>query len=86
MGIPDHLHASWDTCMQAKKLQLEQDMKQRTCSKLEKEFVKAVYRHPACLIYMKSTSCKMPGWMKFKLELRFPWEISVTSDMQMTPT
>ena len=59
-------------------------MKQLTYSKLEKEFVKAVYCHPACLFYMKSTSCKMPGWMKGKLQSRLPGEISITSDTQMT--
>ena len=50
-----------------------------------KEYVKAVYCHPAYLTYMQSTSCEMLGWMKYKLELRFPGEISITSDMQMTP-
>ena len=71
--------------MQVKKQQLEMDMEQRTGSKLEKEYVKAVYCHPAYLTYMKSTSCKMLSWMKHKLELRFLGEISITSDMQMTP-
>ena len=45
-----------------------------------------VYCHPAYLTYMKSTSYEMPGWMKHKLESRFPGEISITSDMPMTPT
>ena len=58
---------------------------QRTGSKLGKEYVKAVYCHPAYLTYMQSTSCKMPGWMKNKLESRLLGEISITSDMQMTP-
>ena len=40
---------------------------------------------PDYLTYMKSTSCEMPGWMKHKLESRLPGEISITSDMQMTP-
>ena len=44
-----------------------------------------VYCHPAYLTYMQRTSCKMPGWMKHKLESRLPGEISVTSDMQVTP-
>ena len=56
MGIPDHLSASWEICMQVKKQQLEPDMKQKTGSKLGKEYVKDVYRHPACLTYMQSTS------------------------------
>ena len=50
-----------------------------------KTYVKAVYCHPAYLTYMQSTSCEMPGWMKHKLESRFLGEISITSDMQMTP-
>ena len=61
------LPASWETCMQVKKQQLELDMKQQTSSKLGKEYVKAAYCHPAYLTYMHSTSCKMPGWMKHKL-------------------
>ena len=60
-------------------------MEQQTGSKSGKEYVKAVYRHPAYLTYMQSTSCKMLGWMKHKLESRLPGEISITSDMQMTP-
>ena len=71
--------------MQVRKQQLEPDMKQQTGSKLEKEYVKAVYCHPAYLTSMQSTSCKMPGWMKHKLESRLLGEISITSDMQMTP-
>ena len=47
--------------------------------------VKVVYCHPAYLTYMQSTSCKMPGWMRHKLESRMLGEISVTSDTQMTP-
>ena len=79
------LPASCEACMQIKKQQLELDMKQQIGSKLGKEYVKAVYCHPAYLTYMQSTSCKMLDWMKHKLESRFPGEISVTSDMQMTP-
>ena len=71
--------------MQVKKQQLEPDMEQQTGSKSGKEYVKAVYCHPASLTYMQSTSFEMPGWMKHKLESRLPGEISTTSDMQMTP-
>ena len=71
--------------MQVRKQQLELDMEQQTGSESGNEYVKAVYCHPAYLIYMQSTSCEMLGWMKHKLELRLPGEISVTSDMQMTP-
>ena len=70
--------------MQVKKQQLEPDMEQ-TGSKLGKEYVKAVYCHPAYLTYIQSTSCEMPGWMKYKVELRLLREISITSDMQVIP-
>ena len=62
------------------------DMEQQTGSKSGKEYVKAVYCHPAYLTYMQSTSCEMPSWMKHKLESRLLGEISTTSDMQMTPS
>ena len=71
--------------MQVKKQQLELDMKQQTGSKLRKEYVKAVYCHPAYLTSMQSTSGEMLGWRKHKLQSRLPGEISITSDMQMTP-
>ena len=71
--------------MQVRKQQLELDMEQHTGSKEEKEYVKAVYCHPAYLIYVQSTSWEMLGWKKHKLESRLPGEISITSDMQMTP-
>ena len=71
--------------MQVRKQQLELDMEQQTGSKQEKEYVKAVYCHPAYLTSMQSTSCEMPGWMKHKLESRLSGEISITSDMQITP-
>ena len=61
--------------MQVKKQQLESDMEQKTGSRLDKKYVKAVYCHPAYLTSMQSTSCKMPGWMKHKLESRLPGEI-----------
>ena len=77
--------ASWENCMQVKRQQLEPDMEEWTGSKLGKEYVKAVYCHPACLPYIQSISCKMPGWKKHKMESRFWGEISITSDMEMTP-
>ena len=61
--------------MQVKKQQLELNMEQQAGSKSGKEYVKAVYCHPVYLIYLQSTSCKMPGWMKHKLESRLPGEI-----------
>ena len=71
--------------MQVKKQQLEPDMEQQTGSKSGKEYVKVIYCHPAYLTYMQSTSSKTPGWRKQKLESALLGEISVTSDMQMTP-
>ena len=70
--------------MQVKKQELEPDMKQ-TGSKLGKEYVKAVYCHPAYLTSMQKTSSETLGWKKHKLESRLPGEISITSDMQMIP-
>ena len=58
--------------MQVKKQQLELDMEPQTGSKSEKEYIKAVYCHPAYLTYMWNTSCKMLGWMKHKQESRSP--------------
>ena len=78
--------ASWEICMRVKKQQLELYMEQQTVSKLGKEYIKAVYCLPAYLTYMQSTLCKMPGWMKHKLETRLLGEIPITSDMQMTPS
>ena len=71
--------------MQVKKQYLEPDMEQETGSKLGKEYVKTAYCHPAYLTYMQSTSCEITSWMKHKLESKLPGEISITSDMQMTP-
>ena len=71
--------------MQVKKQQLELDMEQWTGSKQGKEYIKAVYCHPAYLTYKQSTSWEPVGWMKHKLESRFPGEISIISDMQMEP-
>ena len=79
------LPASWEICMQVKKQQLEPDMEKWTGSKLENKYIKAVYCHPAYLTDIQSTSWEMLGWMKHKLESRFPGEISITSDMQRIP-
>ena len=83
MGVPDHL-----TCllrMWVKKQQLEPDIEQGTASKLGKEYGKAVNCHHTYLNYMHRTSYEMLSLMKHKLESRLPGEISITSDMQMTP-
>ena len=71
--------------MQVKKQQLEPDMEQRTVFKLGKEYTKAIHCKPPYLTYVQSTSCEMLDWMKPKLESRFSGEISIISDMQMTP-
>ena len=85
MAMPEHFTCCFTEtfCIQVKKQQLEPDMEQWTVSKLEKEYIKAVYCQPAYLTAMQCTSCEMPGWMKHKLELRLLGEISVISDMQM---
>ena len=71
--------------MQVKKKQLELDMEQQTGSKLGKEYISAVYCHPAYFTYMQITLCEMLGWMENKLESRLPGDVSITTDMQMTP-
>ena len=71
--------------MQVRKQELKLDMEQQTDSKPGKEYVKAIYCHPVYLTSMQSTSCEMLDWMKHNLESRLLGEISITSDMQMTP-
>ena len=77
------LPASWETCMQVKKQELEPTTEQ-TGSKLRKEYIKAAYFHPTYLTYMESISWEMPGWTKPKMASRLLGEISITSGMQMT--
>ena len=72
--------------MQIKKQQLELHMEKQTGSKSGKEYIKAIYCHPAYLTYMQSKSLEMLGWMKHKLKARLLGEISITSDMQMIPS
>ena len=84
MGIPDHLtHLLRNLYAGQEKTEL--DMEQQTGSKSRKEYIKAVYCHPAYLTYMQSTSWKTLGWMRHKLEARLQGEISITSEMQITP-
>ena len=66
--------------MQVKKQQLELDMEQQTGSKWGKEYIKAVYCHPAYLTSLQCTACKMLGWMNHKLESRLPREITSDAD------
>ena len=70
--------------MQVKKQQFKPDMEQLTGSKVGKEYIKAVYCHPAYLIYMQSTSCETLDWLSHKLESRLQGEIT-TSDMLIIP-
>ena len=77
--------ASWEICIQVKKQQLEPYMEKWAGCKLGKEYIKAIYCHPASLTYTQSTSRKLPGWVKHKLESRLPGEISISTDMQVTP-
>ena len=83
MRIADHLTCLLRNLYVVKKLQLELDMEQRTGSKLGKEYIKAVYCHPAYLTSLQCTSYKVPGWTNYKLESRLPGDISTISDMQM---
>ena len=86
-GAQDHhvcvYKISW--CMKVRKQQLELDMEQQTGSKLGKEYIKAVYFHPAYLTNMQNALCEMLSWMYHKLESRLLGEIATTSDMQMIP-
>ena len=85
LGIPDHL-----TCL-LRNVHAGQEATVRTgygttdWFQLGKQYTKAVYCHLAYLTYMQSMLCEMPGWKKHKLESRLPGEISITSDIQMTP-
>ena len=84
MGIPDHLTCLLRNLYAGQEARLEQDMEKWTGSTLRKEYIKAVYCHPAYLGYMQSTSCEISGQNQ-KLESRLPRETSTTSDMQMIP-
>ena len=85
MGIPDPLTCLLRNLYAGQEATLELDMEQQTGSKLGKDYVNALYCHLAYLTYMQRTSCEILGWMKHKLESRLLGEISITSDMQMTP-
>ena len=85
MGIPDHLTCLLRNLYAGQETIVELDMEQQTVSKSGKEHIKDVHCHPVYSTSVLSTSCEMPGWMKHKLKSRLPGEISITSDMQMTP-
>ena len=85
MGVPDNLTCLLRNVYAGQEQQLESDMEQQTGSKLEKDYIKAVYCHSAYLTYMQSILYEMLGWMNYKLESRLPGEMSITLDMKMTP-
>ena len=66
MGIPDYLTVPLRNLNAGQEATVEQDMEQRTASKLEKEYIKAMYFHPAYLTSLHSTSWEMPGWMNLE--------------------
>ena len=82
VGIPDHLMCFLRNLYAGQEATVKTG---QTGSKLGKVYIKAVYYYPAYLTYMQSTSYKILGWMKHKLESRLPGKISITSDTQMTP-
>ena len=85
MEIPDHLTCLLRNLFATQKAIVRTRYEKQTGSRLGKEYEKAVYCHPAYLTYMQSTSCEMPGWMKYNMGSRLLGEISMTSDIQMTP-
>ena len=85
MGIPDYLTyvlRNLYACQKATEL----DMEQQTGSEQWKEYIKVAYCHIAYLTYIQSTSWEMSGWIKHKLESRLLGKISITSDIQITPS
>ena len=84
MGIPDHLICLLRNLYAGQEAPVRSGHGTIDQFQTGKEYVKAVYCPLAYLTYIQSTSCKMPGWMKFKWETRLPGEISTTSDMQKT--
>ena len=85
VGIPDHITYLLRNVYAGQEAAIRTEHGTTDFPKLGKDYVKAVYCHPTYFTYMQSTLCKMPDWMKHKLELRLPREIPITSDMQMTP-
>ena len=85
MGIPDHLTYLLRHLYAGQEATVRTGHGTTDWFQIGKEYIKAVYCDPAYLTYMQSTSCEMLGWMKHKLESRLLGEISITSDMQMTP-
>ena len=72
MGIPDHLTCLLRNLYGGKKATVRSGHGTTDCFHIGKEYIKAVYCHPAYLTSMQSTSYEMLGWMKHKLESRLP--------------
>ena len=85
MGIPDHLTCLLRNLYPGEEATFRIGYGTTDCSKLGKEYIKAVYCHPAYLTYMQSASCEMPGWIKLKLESSLPGKQSIVTNMQITP-
>ena len=85
MDIPDHLTCLLRNPYAGQEATFRTGHVTTTGSKLGKEYIKAIYCHPAYLTYMQNTSWEMPGWMNHKLKSGYPGEISIISDMQMIP-
>ena len=85
MGIPHHLTCFLRNMYGGQEATVRTGHGTTDWFQIEKESVKTAYCHPAYLTYMQSTSWEMLGWKKHKLKSRLPGEISITSDMQMTP-
>ena len=86
MGIPDHLTCLLKNLYAAQEATVRPGHGTTDWFQIGKSYVKAVSCHPAYVAYMLSTSWETLGWKKHKLESRLPGEISITSDMQMTPS
>ena len=85
MGIPDHLICLLRNLYAGQEATVRTGHETTDWIQMGKEYIKAVYCHPACLTYMQSASCEMLCWIKHKRESGLLGEISITSDMQMTP-
>ena len=85
MRISDHFICLLRSLYSGQKVTIRTRHEQETGSRLGKEYLKAVYCHPAYSTYTQSTSCKMSGWQTHKLESKLPGEISTTSDIKMMP-
>ena len=86
MGIPDHQTCHLRNLYAGQKATVRTEHGTTDWFQIRKEYIKVVYCHPAYLTYIQSTSWETVGWMKHRLESRLLGEISITSDMQITPS